>query len=154
MRLALVLTVALLAGCECNDEPPDPAPLPPPRSESNGLRASVAEVRRGLSTPPLEVSYVLEWVAPPTGRVDVSGDIQISNVWLLEPLEPAVVHFWDRSGTLVGEAIQRVILPDQFRDRSIAKREVRFLVDAPAAAASLSVALGRSGLETERALIP
>lgn len=31
----------------------------------------------------------------PVRRVDSSGRTEISGVWLLEPLEPAVVHYWD-----------------------------------------------------------
>lgn len=156
MRLGIWLPLVLLAlsGCECQDEQPDPAPIPPAKSELEGLRASVAQIQRGLSTPPLDVSYVLEWVAPMKAELDAAGTIHVSNAWLLESLEPAVVHFWDRNGALVGETVERITLPDDFRDRSTPRWEARFLVNAPAGAASLSVALGRSGLETERASLP
>lgn len=152
----LVVVVALLAmaGCECNDEPPAPPPPPPPTSELHGLRSSVARLERAGTMPAVEVTYVLEWVAPMKAEVDPAGNIRVSNAWLLELVEPAVVSFWDGSGALVGETVERFGLPDEFRDRSVPRREVRFSVNPPASAKTLSIALGRSGLETGRAALP
>lgn len=160
MRQALLLTVVLLGGCAGGERPhqpaddqPGPPVVPESASELGGLRASAASVR-SETWPYPEVSYVLEWVAPVMGEVDAAGNVRVWNVWLLEPLEPAVVRFWDRTGALMGETGEQVRLPDEFLRRSAPKFEVRLRVKAPAGAAFLSVALGRSGLETERVVWP
>ena len=144
-----VLAVLGLIGCRCGDTSP-----PASKPELEGLRSTVVVVRRPPSLPPIEVTYVLEWTGRAAGRMDSSGRIEISGVWVLEPLEPAVVHFWDATGKLLGETMRRIDLPDRFMDRSMARHEARFFIDLPVGATSLSVALGNSGLESDRVAAP
>jgi hypothetical protein len=120
----------------------------------HGLRASIVDVRPAGPGKAVEVAYVLEWDAPITAKVDAAGRIHVSNAWLLQPLEPVIVHFLDRSGAAAGEVADRAVIPDEFRDRTSRKRVVRLLVTPPTDAASVSVAFGRSGLETRPVALP
>lgn len=152
-----MVLAASLAGCGYTDVSPDPPPPQQPAySEVDGLRASLAltRSRHDMAPASIEVSYTLVWTVAPTVSIDADYNVHGSNIWLLDPIEPAVARFWDVKGDLVGETGQHVELPDPFRDRSVSKCEVQFLVAAPSGAVCLSVALGRSGLETLRAPLP
>lgn len=126
-----------------------------PMWELSGLRATVSPARASEAVlGPSEVTYELEWTAQPEGWLDSSGTICVANIWLLRPLEPAVVRYWNAAGTQVGEGGQQLRLPDEFRDRVASKHEAPIRLDPPADAISLSIALGRSGLETARIAVP
>ena len=148
--LALV-ACTLLGACHCNDTaPPPPATV----DESGGLRASVPKVVRLAPTSRVEVSYLLEWTAAPTIVVAADGTARGSNLWLLQPSEPVYVRFRDAGGQLVGETTDRIDLPPPFLDRSVARHEARLMLDVPAGSATVSVALGVSGLETRPTVVP
>lgn len=154
------MAFALLTGLAACTSPQPAPPPPPPASavaEYNGLRTSIAKVQR--SATGIEATYVLEWTAKgaiectiePGGTLGVRGE----NLWLLEPVAPLYVRFWNATGDLVAETSQRIELPSRFRDYSETRREFSVLLpSAPSGAVSLSIALAVSGLETKRALIP
>lgn len=148
-HLATVLLLGAclsLLGCCCSDQPQ------PDASEVSGLRATIASTKR---TPQgVEVEYALEWVAPIEVEVDASFKITAENMWLLQPSEPTIVHVWDRSGVLVERHGERVDLPPAFLDRSVESFRTTLTLPYPASGESLSVALGRSGLESRRAPLP
>jgi hypothetical protein len=153
-RLGSLLLALAVTSCRCTDDPtpapPPPAPPAPSRAEVHGLRATSSGA---VVTGRLEVTYVLEWTAPPTFSRQPGGAVQLTNLWLLQPIEPATVNFWDGVGALVGETTQRIGLPTGFREGSTPRHEAHISLVAPAGAKSLSVSLGRSGLESDRSVI-
>lgn len=153
-RLLPAVVVLSLAACRCEDDPPSPPPAPIVSSgkpEKSGLRATVPKLVKGRR---LEVTYLLEWFAAPTAEVRADGTIYMTNMWLLESQEPITVRFWSASGDEVGRSGESILLPEPFRDRATQSHEVQLLVDPPAGAESLSVALGNSGLESDRRGLP
>ncbi|MBX3467963.1 MAG: hypothetical protein KF878_13910 [Planctomycetes bacterium] len=140
-----------LAACCSEEQPP---PLPPPPAELHGLRASASRVERLAGSDLLELTYALEWVAPPRVEVDPDLSLRASSLWLLQPNEPVTVRFLDASGAEVGRVMQRVDIAPEFVARSRRAYEALLRVDAPAGAASLVVSLGRSGLNTRPATLP
>lgn len=157
MKQTIVLAVVLtLAGCRCEDEPPPPPPPPPVAKVGNpevsGLRATIQKLSPGAGR--LELTCVFEWYAAPTSELRADGTIFMSNVWLLAGQEPLWVRFWSPAGAELGSALDRVLVPEPFRRRLSATHECELLVAPPAGATSVSVALGNSGLETERRALP
>lgn len=160
MKQVLVLALVLaLAGCRCEDEPPSPPPPTPPvakvgKPEVSGLRATIQKLSAGGPGGRLELTCVLEWYAAPTSELSADGTLFMSNVWLLEGQEPMWVRFWSPSGAELESALEQVLVPEPFRRRLSATHESQLLVAPPAGATSVSVALGNSGLETERKELP
>lgn len=158
MKRLLALLVLLL-GCHGDDPPPPPppAPLPPIQASSSrvsGLQATVSRVAQAPGTGRMELTYLLEWYAAPTSEVTQDGRIQIYNVWLLRGLEPVTIRFWGAPGAPPVEVGERVVLPEAFLRRTAPSHELHLLVDPPAGARSVSIALGNSGLESERERLP
>jgi hypothetical protein len=150
--LAIPLLAVLLTGCASPGPKPAPAPQPA-RTELEGLRADATGVKRA-SPARVEIAYGLEWTATPSAAFAPDGTIKVSNVWILGPSEPAVIHFWDAAGKSAGEASQRISLPDAFLNRTVPRRAVSIAADVPAGGVAVSVALGNSGLETARVVLP
>ncbi|MCO5171012.1 MAG: hypothetical protein M9894_32210 [Planctomycetes bacterium] len=142
-----------LAAC-CSEEQQPPPPLPPPPAELHGLRASASRVERVAGSDLLELTYALEWVAPPRVEVDPDLSLRASNLWLLQPNEPVTVRFLDATGAEVGRVMQRVDIAPEFVARARPTYEALLRVDAPAGTASLVMSLGRSGLDTRPATLP
>lgn len=154
---ALILGLLAPLGCgTVDDRASSPKPShPEPTFELNGLRATVSPflVDDG-ALGPIEVLYELEWTAEPEVWIDADWHFRASGLWLLRPHEPAIVRYWDATGTPVGEGGHRIVLPDEFRARDVPKLAALVPIDPPSEATSLSIALGRSGLETARIAVP
>ena len=154
----LLAGLCVIAGCRTSKDlarSGEATPPAVPTWELSGLRATVSPALANEEVlGPTEVSFELEWTAPPQGWIDSSGTICVASIWLLRPLEPAVVRYWNAAGMEVGAGGQQIQLSDEFRVRASEKQESRLRIDPPAGATLLSVSLGRSGLETARIAVP
>lgn len=159
MKHCASLLAGLITALGCgtvDDQAPGSKPSPPePTFELSGLRATVSPslVDDG-ALGPIEVLYELEWTAEPEVWVDPDWNVRSSGIWLLGPLEPAIVRYWDATGAPVGEGGHRIVLPAEFRARDVPRLAALVPIDPPIEATSLSIALGRSGLETARIAVP
>jgi hypothetical protein len=112
------------------------------KPEVDGLRASAGDVSRDGEI--VSIHYALRW----TDR---------RNGWRLNPEAPVNISFWQSNvepGKLISIEIGYVSLPNAFLARAIDVTEATLRVKAPAGAGAVSLALGRSGLETERVALP
>ena len=112
------------------------------KPEVDGLRASAGDVSRDGDV--VSIHYTLQW----TDR---------RNGWRLNREEPVNISFWqanaDQARRLSIE-ITYVDLPKAFLARSVDTADATLRAKAPAGAAAISLALGASGLETERVALP
>jgi hypothetical protein len=112
------------------------------KPEVDGLRASAGDVSRDGEI--ISIHYTLRW----TDR---------RNGWRLNPEAPVNISFWQSNvepGDLISIEIGYVSLPNAFLARAVDMAEATFRIRAPAGAGAVSLALGRSGLETERVAVP
>lgn len=82
--------------------------------------------------------------------------VQRPNPWLPEPIAPINILFWDSAGReLESDATQiQILVGDEFASQAILHVRARSSVGVPSTAHYLSLALGRSGLVTGKAMIP
>lgn len=148
------LVALSLVGC------PEPGPGPGPKPTDptglttlSGLSATIPKVTRTSGS--LEVHYRLEWTGEPTAKTDPNTFVvTATNVWLLDPNETVSLRFWDAAGSPTGTIDQQIDLSQGFAERDAKLSLTPILVNPPAKSRSVSIALGRSGLETSKVGLP
>jgi hypothetical protein len=108
------------------------------KSEIDGLRASVGDISRDGET--ISIRYTLQWT-------------HSRDRWRLEGEEPVNITFWDATvdtARRISIATEPVSLTGPFLARSTDTVNIRVRAQVPSGAAAVSLALGTSGLETDR----
>lgn len=112
------------------------------KPEVDGLRASAGEVSRDGDV--VSIHYTLRW----TNR---------RNGWRLNPEAPVNISFWQANAEparRISIEIGYVTLPKAFLARTVDTADATVRAKAPVGATAVSLALGTSGLETERIALP
>jgi hypothetical protein len=113
------------------------------KPELGGLRATVGSIAPADGTS-VAVRYVLQWTDP-------------RNAWILDQDEPVNVSFWDMKAQpplLISVEIKRIKLERGFLAGTTASNSASVTAQVPPGATAVSLALGTSGLETERVPLP
>jgi hypothetical protein len=111
------------------------------KSELNGLSSSIQRIDRVGDQ--VEVVYGLEWSSATPS-------------WDLKAIEPVVATFRDRDGGALTPAAPPafISLEEEFLRLDEKQTSTTLRVPVPAGASTLSLALGASGLETPRVVVP
>ncbi len=133
--VAGALCATLMAGC-CSG--PDNLGL---QKEQDGLSASIERIDpKGGEA---DLLYGLEWTSP-------------APAWALDGIVAVVPRFWDDDGNPIPTPLDppHIILDDAFLKLDTKKLTTKVTVAVPPDTCRLSLALGGSGLETPRVLVP
>jgi hypothetical protein len=112
------------------------------KPEVDGLRASASDVSRDGEI--ISIHYTLRWT-------------ERRNGWRLKPEAPVNISFWQSDvepAQRISIEIGYISLPNAFLAHVVSSAEATLRTKVPASAGAVSLALGTSGLETERVALP
>ncbi|NUO08935.1 MAG: hypothetical protein HUU08_09710 [Candidatus Brocadia sp.] len=112
------------------------------KKKIDGLKASITSIS-WVSTSQVEIEYSLERIKP-------------TKTWVINPSEPANIHFWNKKGQRVDndDIFEIITIDPDFIDGKRNVITALITSNVPNNAISVSVAFGRSGLETKRKKLP
>jgi hypothetical protein len=113
------------------------------KPEVRGLRSTVGSVAHPDDTL-ITIQYILQWTDP-------------HNAWVLDQEEPVNVSFWNMKAqppSVILVEIKLIKLERGFLAGSTTSMSASITAHVPPGATAVSLALGTSGLETERVQLP